>query len=68
VIADDRTLQLAHGVFSRAGELQIPVDLARALADDSGWPRLGYDAHAGELRAVPPAATWARRASPWVRA
>jgi len=53
VIADDRTLQLAHGAFSRAGELQIPVDLARALADDSGWPRLGYDAHARELRAVP---------------
>ena len=53
VIADDRTLLLAHAVFSRAGELQIPVDLARALPDDSGWPRLAYDAHAGELRAVP---------------
>ena len=53
VIADDRTLRLAHAVFSRAGELQISVDLARELPDDSGWPRLGYDAHAGELRAVP---------------
>jgi len=53
VIADDRTLRLAHAVFSRAGELQIPVELARALPDDGGWPRLGYDERAGELRAAP---------------
>ena len=55
VIADDRTLRLAHHVFSRGGELQVPVDLARALPDDSGWPRLGFDAGAGELRAAPAA-------------
>ena len=36
VIADDRTLRLPHAVFSRAGELQIPVDLARALPDENG--------------------------------
>ena len=53
VIADDRTLRLPHAVFSRAGELQIPVDLARALPDENGWPRLGYDERAGELRAAP---------------
>ena len=53
VIADDRTLRLDHDVFSRAGELQIPVELARALPDDGGWPRLGYDHRAGELRAAP---------------
>ena len=53
VLADDRTLRLAHAVFSRAGELQVPVDLARALPDDGGWPRLGYDERAGELRAAP---------------
>jgi N-acetylmuramoyl-L-alanine amidase len=55
VLADDRTLRLAHDVFSHAGELQIPVELADALFDDSGWPRLGYDARAGELRATPAA-------------
>ena len=53
VIADDRTFRLAHAAFSRAGELQISVDLARVLPDDSGWPRLAFDAHAGELRAAP---------------
>jgi N-acetylmuramoyl-L-alanine amidase len=55
VIADDRTLRLEHAVFSHAGELQIPVELARALPDDSGWPRLAFDARAGELRATPAA-------------
>ena len=55
VLADDRTLRLAHEVFSHAGELQIPVDLANALPDDSGWPRLAWDAGAGELRATPAA-------------
>ena len=55
VIADDRTLRLAHDVFSRGGELQVPVDLARELPDDSGWPRLGYDAGTGVLRAAPAA-------------
>jgi len=53
VIADDRTLRLAHAVFSKAGELQVPVDLAGALPDDAGWQRLGYDERAGELRAAP---------------
>ena len=53
VIADDRTLRLDHEVFSRAGELQVPVELARALPEDGGWPRLGHDARAGELRAAP---------------
>jgi N-acetylmuramoyl-L-alanine amidase len=53
VIADDHTLRLAHDVFSRGGELQIPVELARALPDDAGWPRLGYDERANELRAAP---------------
>jgi N-acetylmuramoyl-L-alanine amidase len=55
VIADDRTLRLDHAVFSRGGELQIPVELARALPDDSGWPRLGHDERGGELRAAPAA-------------
>jgi N-acetylmuramoyl-L-alanine amidase len=55
VIADDRTLRLSRDVFSRGGELLIPVDLARALPDDSGWPRLGHDARAGVLRAAPAA-------------
>jgi N-acetylmuramoyl-L-alanine amidase len=40
-------------VFSHAGELQIPVEIATALPDDSGWPRLGLDANARELRAWP---------------
>jgi N-acetylmuramoyl-L-alanine amidase len=53
VIADDHTLRLAHEVFAHAGELQIPVEVANALPDDSGWPRLAYDAHAHELRAAP---------------
>ena len=53
VIADDHTLLLAHPVFSLGGELQIPVELAQAMPDENAWPRLGYDARAGEMRAAP---------------
>jgi len=55
VLADDHTLKLEHDVVSRGGELQIPVELARELPFDSGWPRLGYDPRACELRAAPTA-------------
>jgi len=60
VIADDHTLRLENPVRARAGELQIPVEIARLLPEGtpsgpgSGrWPRLAYDADAGQLRVAP---------------
>lgn len=55
VLVDDRTLRLEHWVVSRAGELQIPVEVVRALPSDASWPRLAYDAEARELRVAPSA-------------
>jgi N-acetylmuramoyl-L-alanine amidase len=53
VLVDDRTLRLDHEVVARAGELQIPAGLARAMPEGGGWPRLEFDAEASELRAAP---------------
>ncbi len=52
VIVDDRTVRLSRPVTTRAGELQVPVELARLLPED-GWPRLAYDPDAHQLRVAP---------------
>ncbi len=52
VIVDDRTLRLSRPVTTRAGEFQVPVELARLLPE-GGWPRLAYDADARQLRVAP---------------
>ncbi len=53
VIVDDRTVRLSSPVLPRAGELQIPVEIARLLSQDDRWPRLAYDADARQLRVAP---------------
>ncbi|HEX5633058.1 MAG TPA: hypothetical protein VFX50_07515, partial [Gemmatimonadales bacterium] len=53
VIVDDGTLRLSRPVTTRAGELQVPVEIARLLPE-GGWPRLAYDADARQLRVAPP--------------
>lgn len=52
VLVDDHTLRLSRPVSTRAGELQVPVELARLLPEE-GWPRLAYDADARQLRVAP---------------
>jgi len=53
VIVDDHMLRLGHAPRSRAGELQVPAEFARALPEGPGWPRLAYDADANQLRVAP---------------
>ncbi len=53
VLVDDRTVRLSANVLSREGELQIPVEFARLLPRDGGWPRLAHDADARQLRVAP---------------
>jgi N-acetylmuramoyl-L-alanine amidase len=55
VLVDDRTVRLAHPVVSRSGELQIPVEVVRVLPTGGDWPRLAYDADAGQVRVAPEA-------------
>lgn len=53
VLADDRTLQLAHSIVMRSGEVQVPLDLLVHLPQGQGWPRLMHDPAARLVWAAP---------------
>jgi N-acetylmuramoyl-L-alanine amidase len=55
VLVDDRTVRLERAVVARAGELFVPVEVVRTLPADAAWPRLAYDADAGQVRVAPSA-------------
>lgn len=55
VLIDDHTVRLEQPVTMRAGELQIPVEIARRLPVNGPWPRLAYDSDARQMRVAPAA-------------